>query len=227
LEADVSLETAQQTRDDESQEVLASFILSLRAHGFRNTQLLNAVERAPRTSFLPPEFSGFAYEPMTLPLPCGQEAASPYAIVEAVAALQIKPQHHVLEIGTGSGWQTALIGALASAVVSVERWKTLADAAEARLASLDFRNAVVAHGDGSGGLPAAAPFDRIIINGAIDDFSSILEAQLAEGGMVITPVISEEGQFLIRYEKRGDRMFESSLGPFSAMPLAMGTASIL
>jgi protein-L-isoaspartate(D-aspartate) O-methyltransferase len=223
----VTLEATQQSLEADAQEALAGFILSLRAHGFRSTPLLNAVERAPRTSFLPPEFVDFAYVPMILPLDCGQEAGSPYKIVEAVSSLQIEPHHHILEIGTGSGWQTALLAGLASAVVSVERWKTLAESAEARLKAFGFQNIVIAHGDGAGGLPAAAPFDRIIINDAIDDFSSILEAQLADGGMVIAPVISEEGQFLMRYEKRGNGMFEVSLGPCSALPLASEVAAFL
>jgi protein-L-isoaspartate(D-aspartate) O-methyltransferase len=223
----VSLEAAQKAVDDEAQEALANFILALRAHGFRSTKLLNAVERAPRTSFLPPEYIGFAYQQMMLPLPCGQEALSPYSIIEAVSSLQIEPQHNILEIGTGTGWQTALLGALSAAVVSVERWKSLADAAEARLAQLSFGNIVIAHGDGSGGLPAAAPFDRIIVNGAIEELSPILEAQLSDGGMVIAPVISEQGQFLMRYEKRRGRMHATGLGPFSAMPLVAGAANIL
>ncbi len=150
----------------EGDEALGQFLISLRARGNRSQRLLEAVERAPRADFLPPEHVGFAYRDMSLPLPCGQETGRPLAVVAAVAALEIEPDHDVLEIGAGSGWQTALIAGLCRAVASVERWRLLAEAADRRLQRLGFDNAVVAHGDGTDGLPDAAPFDRIIVNAA-------------------------------------------------------------
>jgi protein-L-isoaspartate(D-aspartate) O-methyltransferase len=217
----------QDAQEGDAQEALAGFILNLRARGIRNTTLLNAVERAPRTDFLPAEYADHAYHSMVLPLPCGQEAGCPFAIVETISALQIEPQHHVLEIGTGSGWQTALIGSLATAVASVERWQTLADSAEARLTAAGISNVVVAHGDGTAGLPSAGPFDRIIINAAIDELSPLLQAQLAEGGLVIAPLQGEDGQFLTRFEMRGDRLYAASLGPTSYAPLCEGSSLFL
>jgi protein-L-isoaspartate(D-aspartate) O-methyltransferase len=208
-------------------DALGNFLLNLRARGLRDTALLNAIERAPRPSFLPLEYRGLAYQEFALPLPCGQEVGSALSIVEAVKALQIEPHHHVLEIGAGSGWQTALIAGLAQAIVSIERWKTLAEAADARLQSIGLTNAVVAHGDGSGGVPAAAPFDRIIFNAAIDALSPIIQAQLAEGGVVLAPVLSEEGSVLTRFEKKDGQVFSTLLGPASAAPLVQGAAVFL
>ena len=208
-------------------EALGYFILNMRARGFRDTALLNAIERAPRTDFLPPDYTEFAYNMLSLPLPCGQEAGSPLSLVEAVGFLQIEPHHHVLEIGTGSGWQTALLASLAKAVVSVERWKTLADAADARLQAAGYSNVVVAHGDGTGGLPAAAPFDRIIFNAAIEDLSPLIEAQLAPGGIVLAPVVNGGQQFLIRFEKQGDRLVQTPLGPANFAAIVPGTADYL
>jgi protein-L-isoaspartate(D-aspartate) O-methyltransferase len=173
------------------------------------------------------EYSGFAYHGLSVPLPCGQEAGSPLAMVEAIGFLQIEPHHHVLEIGTGSGWQTALLASLSKAVVSVERWKTLADAADARLQVAGYENVVVAHGDGSGGLPAAAPFDRIVFNAAIEDVSPLIEAQLAEGGVLLAPVVSDGQQFLIRYEKHGDRLVQTPLGAANFALIVPGTADYL
>jgi protein-L-isoaspartate(D-aspartate) O-methyltransferase len=208
-------------------EALGHFILNLRTRGFRDTVLLNAIERAPRTDFLPLEYIGFAYHGLSVPLPCGQEAGSPVGIIEAIGFMQIEPHHHILEIGTGSGWQTALLASLAKAVVSVERWKTMADAADARLLAAGYANVVVAHGDGSGGMPAAAPFDRIIFNAAIEDVSPLIEAQLTEGGILLAPVESDGQQFLVRFEKQGDRLVQTPLGPANFAPIVSGTADYL
>lgn len=213
--------------DNGQHEALGNFLLLLRSRGFRDGVLLNAVERAPRTAFVPLDFIGFAYHEMALPLPCGQQATAPLVVIEALSALQLMAHHTVLEIGTGSGWQTALIAGQARAVVSVERFSTLAEAADRRLQSLGFTNVVVAHGDGEGGLPAAAPFDRIIINAAIEDISPILEAQLTDDGMIIAPVQDGDRQFLMRYEKRGDHLLATGLGPAHFAPLCGGSAQFL
>ena len=189
--------------------------------------MLTAIEKAPRTDFVPVEYVGFAYQDMALPLPCGQQATSPFAVVEALGALQIEPHHNVLEIGTGSGWQTALIAGLARAVVSVERFRTLAEAADQRLIAMGYGNTVVAHGDGESGLPAAAPFDRIIINGAVKGISPLLEAQLADAGIAIAPVFDQRNQFLMRFSKVGDRLTEDGLGPSSFSALVSGMAVFL
>ena len=143
---------------------LATFLLMLRARGLRDVALLNAIERAPRERFLPLPYVGFAYQEIAVPLPCGQEVTAPLAVLDAILALRVRSESQVLEIGTGSGWQTAILAGVARAVVSVERFATLAEAADQRLAALGISNAVIAHGDGEGGLPAGAPFDRIIIN---------------------------------------------------------------
>ncbi len=215
------------TMGNGNHEALGAFLLMLRARGFRDSALLNAIERAPRNEFLPLPYMGFAFQDMAIPLDCGQEAPSPLSIIEAVSALQVQPDHHVLEIGTGSGWQTAVLAGLCEAIVSVERYRTLADDADRRMQKLGLTNAVVAHGDGESGLPAAAPFQRIIINAAIDGISPIIAAQLADDGLIIAPLISEQGQRLTRFRKRGDQFMTSDLGPCRFAPLMSGAASIL
>ncbi len=213
--------------DAANDDALGNFLLALRARGIRDTAFLNAIERAPRPAFLPFEYRGFAYQEFALPLPCGQEAGPAFSIVETVSALELEPQHHVLEIGTGSGWQTALIAGLVKAIVSIERWKSLAEAADARLQAMGLVNAVVAHGDGEGGVPAAAPFDRIVYNVGIVALLPIMAAQLAEGGMALAPVIAGNEHILTRFEKRDGRLVGTELWPVSAAPLVQGAAVFL
>jgi protein-L-isoaspartate(D-aspartate) O-methyltransferase len=210
-----------------SDEALGGFLLMLRARGFRDTALLTAIERAPRNTFLPLPYVGFAYQDMAIPLECGQEATPPLAVIEAVNALQVQPSHHVLEIGTGSGWQTAVLAGLCQAIVSIERFRTLAEDADRRLQHLGFTSAVVAHGDGEGGMPAAAPFDRIIINAAVEEISPLLIAQLAPGGQIISPVIGEKGQRLMRIALRDDQTVAADLGACRFGMLTPGTANEL
>jgi protein-L-isoaspartate(D-aspartate) O-methyltransferase len=215
------------TMENGSHEALGAFLLMLRARGFRDSALLNAIERAPRNEFLPLPYMGFAFQDIAIPLDCGQEAPSPLSIIETISGLQVQPNHHVLEIGTGSGWQTAVLAGLCEAIVSVERYRTLADAADHRMQKLAIANAVIAHGDGEGGLPAAAPFQRIIINAAVDGVSPIIAAQLADDGMIIAPLIGEQGQRLTRFRKRGDQFVTNDLGVCRFEPLKSGTASLL
>ncbi|MCA3564223.1 MAG: protein-L-isoaspartate(D-aspartate) O-methyltransferase [Methylocystis sp.] len=206
---------------------LATFLLMLRARGLRDAAMLNAIERAPRERFLPLPYVGFAYQEIAVPIPCGQEATAPMAVLDAVMALRVRADSQVLEIGTGSGWQTALLAGLARAVASVERYATLAESARERLSALGIRNAIVVIGDGEGGLPAGAPFDRIIVNAALPGVSPILAAQLAEGGMLVAAITQGAARSLIRFIKRDGELTAERLGPSRLPPLAAGVASVL
>jgi protein-L-isoaspartate(D-aspartate) O-methyltransferase len=173
---------------DDAYEALGQFLLTMRTRGLRAARLLEAVERVPRADCVPQEYRDQAYLDVSLPLPCGQETGRPMTIVETVGAMQLSNSHRVLEIGSGCGWQTALIASMAQAVASVERWRTLADMADVNLQSLGIGNAVVVHDDGEGGLPDAAPFDRIIVNAAVSRHPDHLMAQLAPGGQMLVPI---------------------------------------
>jgi protein-L-isoaspartate(D-aspartate) O-methyltransferase len=208
----------------EGDEALGQFLIALRARGFRAPKLMEAIERAPRTEFVRPEHVGFAYHDMSLPLPFGQETGRPLAIVGAVAALELEAHHAVLEVGTGSGWQTALIAGLTKAVASVERWRVLADAADRRLQRLGFDNAVVAHADGCDGLSAAAPFDRIVINGTVTAVPGTLASQLKDAGVVVAPVARPEGAMLTRFRLSRGRFVAEELSAVSAIALSSGMA---
>jgi protein-L-isoaspartate(D-aspartate) O-methyltransferase len=212
---------------EEPNDPLGQFLLSLRTRGYRDTRLLAAIERAPRALFLPADQVRFAYQDLALPLPCGQQATAPSVVVEMIHRLAVEPSHQVLEVGTGTGWQTAILAGLCKAVVSVERFHTLADEAEARLDHFGVSNAVVAHGDGEGGLPAAAPFDRIVFNAAVAEISPIIAAQLADRGLMLAPVVTADGQFLTQHEWRDGRWKIARLGPSSFPPMMPGTAAFL
>lgn len=208
----------------EGDEALGQFLIALRARGFRAPLLMEAIERAPRAAFVRPEHVGFAYQDISLPLPFGQETGRPLAIATAVAALELEPHHTVLEVGTGSGWQTALLAGLSRAVASIERWRVLADAADQRLNRLGIGNAVVAHGDGVEGLCAAAPFDRIILNAAVPFLPKVLAGQLKDTGVIVAPVVGPDGTILSRFRpSQGDFQIEG-LGPVAASPMVPGLA---
>ena len=211
----------------DGREPLGGFLLSLRSRGHRDPALLTAIERAPRAAFLPLPYLGFAYQDIALPIGCGQEATAPFAVVEAVSRLEVRPGHSVLEIGGGSGWQTAILAGLARAVVSVERYRSLALEAERRLARLGIANAVVAHGDGAEGLAEAAPFDRVILNAAVEAIPPAIAAQLAPDAVVIAPMIAAGGQSLMRFTRQGSVWASARLGPSRHPRLAKGAASHL
>jgi protein-L-isoaspartate(D-aspartate) O-methyltransferase len=209
--------------DRESDEALGHFIIGLRTRGYRSSRLLEAVERAPRAEFVAREHIAFAYKDMSLPLPCGQETGRPLAVIEAVSALKLERGNHVLEIGTGSGWQTALIACLSGAVASVERWLALAEAADARLVRFGLANAVVVHGDGAGGVEDAGPFDRIIYNAAVTRVPESVAAQLAPGGVILAPIAAGAGRRLMRFAKQPDGdLAAEDIGPSEAPLLASG-----
>ncbi|MGL5138576.1 MAG: rRNA adenine N-6-methyltransferase family protein, partial [Beijerinckiaceae bacterium] len=152
------------------------------------------------------------------PLPCGQTASAPFSVIETLRHLDLSRKLRVLEIGSGSGWQTALIAALSRAVASVERIRTLAESAEAVLQKLGVRNAVVVHGDGAVGLPMAAPFDRIVSNVVLDgDTSPFLLSQLSKTGFLLTPVAGPEGIAFVRFDASGGSSHFTTLpGTFRA-----------
>jgi protein-L-isoaspartate(D-aspartate) O-methyltransferase len=208
---------------DNAYGALGQFLLTMRTRGLRAARLLEAVERVPRADCVPQEFRDQAYLDVSLPLPCGQETGRPMTVVETVNALQLSKDHRVLEIGSGCGWQTALIASMAQAVASVERWRTLADMADVNLQSLGIGNAVIVHDDGEGGLPDAAPFDRIVVNAAMPRHSEQLMAQLAPGGQMLVPIRRGGRTMLTRItaDDAGHAIAEA-LMPVDFAPMAKG-----
>jgi len=176
--------------------------LHLRARGIVDSRVLDAMLRIPRHEFVPERYRDQAYEDHPLPIGEGQTISQPYIVVLMLAALRLSPADKVLEIGTGSGYVTALLAELTAQVISIERHAALADAARDLFASMGYRNVRVITGDGTRGFREAAPYDAIIVSAAAPELPQELVAQLAEGGRMIIPVGSIDSQQLQFIEKR-------------------------
>src|SRR5688572_21801814 len=164
------------------------FLLTMRRRGINDIRVLRALELVPREKFVEPEQAAYAYGDHALPIECGQTISQPYVVAAMTEALELEPNHKVLEIGTGSGYQAAILAHLAGEVVTVERYRTLAEQAERRLRDLELDNVTVIVGDGSLGAPEHAPFDRIVVTAATPELPQTLLDQLREGGILIAPI---------------------------------------
>src|SRR5512136_2135999 len=139
------------------------FLLTLRRRGIADQAVLRAMDEVPRERFVEASFAGSAYADQALPIACGQTISQPYVVAYMTEQLGVRSHHRVLEVGTGSGYQAAVLSRLAREVVSIERYRTLADVARQRLKTLGYDNVDVIAGDGMLGAPQRAPFDRIIV----------------------------------------------------------------
>jgi protein-L-isoaspartate(D-aspartate) O-methyltransferase len=168
----------------------------LRSRGISDQRVLDAMLRVPRHQFVPESHRTEAYEDHPLPIGDGQTISQPYVVALMLESLQLTPGDKVLEVGTGSGYVTALLAELAQQVFSIERHPALARSAREVLASLGYANVQVFTGDGTLGLPASAPFDAILVSAAAPDLPRALLAQLRESGRMIIPVGSPDSQQL-------------------------------
>ncbi len=201
------------------------FLLALRKRGIGNAAVLRAMDQVPREHFVETSFIDSAYADQALPIACGQTISQPYVVAYMTEQLGVKPQHRVLEVGTGSGYQAAVLSRLAREVVSVERYRTLADSARMRLQTLGYHNVQVLVGDGLAGVPDRAPYDRIIVTAAAETVPEALVAQLAEGGVMVLPLGPHAGaQRLIKLTKSEDGLKQEDLIGVRFVPLLPGQA---
>jgi protein-L-isoaspartate(D-aspartate) O-methyltransferase len=175
----------------------------LRARGVRDQRVLDAMGRVPREAFVPAEIEHDAYLDCALPIDCGQTISQPVIVAMMTDALQLSGEERVLEIGTGSGYQTAILAELAGAVYSIERHAELARQAQWRLKNLEYENVQLRTGDGSLGWPEEAPFDRIIVTAAGGECPPALWYQLKEGGILVGPFGPSTEQSLYEMHKVG------------------------
>jgi protein-L-isoaspartate(D-aspartate) O-methyltransferase len=201
------------------------FQLALRRRGISDQAVLRAMDEVPREHFVSAELVDSAYADQALPIACGQTISQPYVVAYMTEQLEVEPQHHVLEIGTGSGYQAAVLSRLSRDVVSIERYRTLADTARERLKTLGIANVTIIAGDGFVGAPAQAPFDRIMVTAAAEEVPEALVAQLAEGGKMVLPLGPRDGtQHLAKLTKTAQRLTRHNLIAVRFVPLLPGQA---
>ncbi|MDQ2705055.1 MAG: protein-L-isoaspartate(D-aspartate) O-methyltransferase, partial [Pseudomonadota bacterium] len=163
-----------------------------------------------------------------IPIECGEAIEGPDMQAQIIASLAIEPGHRVLEVGTGSGFTAAVLARLAAKVVTVERYRTLAEQARQRFEALGLVNAFMRHADGSQGLPAEAPFDRIVVWAAFDAMPRSFAEQLASNGVMIAPIGPDEGeQVLTKLTKIGSRFEREDIGTVRLQPIAKNIAAVI
>lgn len=202
------------------------FVFKLRSAGVKDARVLSAMEQIPRDVFMEGIFKDRAYEDVALPISCGQTISAPSVVGLMTQALDVTPRSKVLEIGTGSGYQAAVLSNLARRVYTVERHKELAKGAEAAFKQLGIANIVSLYRDGTQGLAEQSPFDRILVTAAADDVPSPLIAQLAEGGALVMPVGSpDQSQTLIKVIKTPGGLEYKEFQDVRFVPLVEGLAA--
>jgi protein-L-isoaspartate(D-aspartate) O-methyltransferase len=201
------------------------FLLGLRKRGISDAAVLRAMDEVPREHFVDRPFLDNAYADQALPIACGQTISQPYVVAYMTEHLRVQGDQRVLEIGTGSGYQTAVLSRLAREVISVERYRTLAETARKRLASLGYDNVDVRLGDGLVGVPERAPYDRIIITAAAETIPDALVAELADGGVMLLPLGPHAGpQHLVKLTKDAAGITQEELIGVRFVPLLPGKA---
>ena len=207
---------------------LAKLVLALRSQGVTDPAVLSAIERTPRDLFTEERFKELAWENQALPIECGQTISQPYIVGLMTQALTLEPRARVLEIGTGSGYQTAVLSRLSRLVYSLERYRTLLKQAEARFATLGLTNIITKFADGGKGWAEQAPFDRIIVTAAAPAEPIELLTQLKPNGVLVAPVGKGTVQELIRYAGDGRGGFRAEiLCEVRFVPLLDGVAKEL
>ena len=203
---------------DEDLARLMRFVLEMRQAGLTDARILSALEKTPRTYFAPDHLEGLAMDDIPLPLAHGQTMTKPSIIGRVLTALAPQANDHVLEVGAGSGYQSAVIAVLARKVVTVDRWRDLVAEARTRMGRARLFHVFAHAGDGFEGWTDDAPYDRIVVNAAVEDIPLPLLDQLKAGGVLIAPMGGAEGQRLFRY-CNGERQ---DLGPILFQPLERG-----
>lgn len=207
--------------DDPRKAILLS---NLRRSGIADERVLAAMAEVPREAFVENAFADQAYADQALPMSCGQTISQPFIVALMTEALDVAPGHRVLEIGTGSGYQTAVLSRLCKRVYSVERFRTLSEKASQRLKTLKYANVTLQVGDGNAGWPTLAPFDRIMVTAAAARLPpQPLLDQLADGGIMVIPLEERPGkQDLYRVTRVGAGFKQDHLTPVRFVPLVEG-----
>ncbi len=218
MSADPKPESPEETR-------IERLLRGLKAQGIDDKKLLHAMEYTPRDLFVPELFLDRSWEDSAIPINCGQTISQPYIVAMMTQALKIEGRHRILEIGTGSGYQTAILSRLARYVYTIERYRSLMVEAEIRHKRLMLENIIYRFGDGWEGWPEQAPFDRILVTAALPEEPTLLLAQLKSKGIMVGPQGRGSTQRLLRYTKAADGGYSTEdLGEVRFVPLIEGVA---
>lgn len=212
----------------DDREGFAAFLLRLRALGTPPRDLVAAMEATPRKTFVPAAWQSVAWSDRMVPIECGEALEGADLQAAVIAALQLEPGHRVLEVGTGSGFTAAVMARLAARVVTVDRYKTLAEQARQRFEALGITNAFARQADGSDGLPGEGPFDRIVVWAAFDALPRTFVDQLSTNGIMIAPIgPAEDVQLLAKLTKIGSRFEREDIARVRLQPVIKGVAAVI
>jgi protein-L-isoaspartate(D-aspartate) O-methyltransferase len=198
-------------------------ILELREAGISDTNVLSAIEKIPRENFIPENFRNQAYDNLALPIGDNQTISQPFVVAKMTQLLNVNKNHKVLEIGTGSGYQSAVLSKLVRRVYTIERIKNLLVKADSIFKNLNISNIVSRYGDGNLGWKEQIPFDRIIITAATSKISKEISSQIHEGGIIISPMIKDNKQVIIKYIKINNILKSETFDNVLFVPNLSGT----
>jgi len=206
---------------------LVEMLAGLRRDGVTDRRILSAIAAVPRRVFVSAPYQPSAYTDKALPIECGQVMSAPSVTAVLLAALDLKLDHKVLEVGTGSGYQTAILAHMVTRVVTMDRFRTLGELAEDRLAALKIENVNVIVADGLEGFTRHAPYDRILVDGAVSRIPPPLLDQLGDKGVLVAPVGTGSSQTLVRVVRDGRLFHRQEVGTVRFVPLVEGVAARL
>ena len=181
-------------------------ILELRDYGIVDSEVLSALEQIPREKFVSETYRNQAYENMALPIGNNQTISQPYVVAKMTELLEVENTHKVLEIGTGSGYQCAILSKLARRVYTIERIKNLYEKASKIFDELQLTNIVSKHEDGNNGWMEQIPFDRIIFTAATENITNRIFSHIKDNGIIVCPIIRDNKQVIIKYKRKNDKL---------------------
>ena len=198
-------------------------ILELRESGINDSNVLSSIEKIPREKFIPINFRNQAYDNIALPIHENQTISQPFVVAKMTQLLELKKTHKVLEIGTGSGYQTSILSQLSRRVYTIERIKTLLIEAEKIFSELKLTNIVTKYADGNNGWKEQVPFDRIIFTAATSNIPNLFFNHIDDGGIIVCPVVKNNNQCLIQFKKINNKIIENIYDDVVFVPNLKGT----
>ena len=197
-------------------------ILELRESGISNSQVLSALEIIPREKFIPENYRNQAYENIALPIGENQTISQPYVVAKMTELLEVKNNHKVLEIGTGSGYQCAILSKLARRIYTIERIKNLHEKSSKIFKKLKITNIVSKYEDGNNGWVEQIPFDRIIFTAATENITNKIFSHIKEDGIIVCPIVKKNKQVIIKYKRKNNKLISQEFDDVLFVPNLKG-----